>query len=215
LAVGGRGRPPRLPCPTESPRADTGVRPYVGLRIEGNRCDMTSRIAAHKSANLRPATGFIRKVLFDTIAAHVPGAAFLDLFAGTGSVGLEALQRGAASATFVEKDRAVARALRSSIEAAGVAEGCRVFAIDAVSFLRRRTDPSEFDIIFAGPPYERGYLKMLVHILFCPERLPTRVLVIQTSKFELAQVKLPDAFPIRQKRIGDTVLLITERQKEK
>jgi len=169
---------------------------------------MTAKIAAHKSVNVRPTAGRIRKVLFDTIAAHVPGAAFLDLFAGTGSVGLEALQRGAASATFVEKDRAATRALRSSIEAAGVAERCRVFQIDAVSFLKKRTDSSEFDIIFAGPPYERGYLKMLVHILFCPERLPTRVLAIQTSKFELAQVKLPDGFPIRQKRIGDTVLLL-------
>ncbi len=169
---------------------------------------MTSRIATRKSLNIRPTTGLVRKVLFDTIAEHVSGAAFLDLFAGTGSVGLEALSKGASSATFVERDRAVVRALRSNIEAAGVARSCRVFPIDAVSFLKKRDDPSEFDIIFADPPYQRGYLKILVHILLRPERLPTRVLAIQTSKFELADVKLPGGFAIRQKTIGDTVLLL-------
>ncbi len=176
---------------------------------------MTSKIAAHKSLNIRPTSALVRKVLFDTIAGQVPGAAFLDLFAGTGSVGLEALRKGALSATFVERDRAVVRALRSNIEAAGVAGSCRVFPIDAVSFLKKRDDPSEFDIIFADPPYERGYLKILVHILLRPERVPARALSIQTSKFELPQVKLPDGFAIRQKTIGDTVLLlVTDRQNE-
>ena len=176
---------------------------------------MTSRIAARKSLNIRPTTGLVRKVLFDTIAGHVPGAAFLDLFAGTGSAGLEALRRGASFATFVEKDRAVVRALRANIESSGVAEKCRVFPIDAVSFLKKRTDPSEFDVIFADPPYERGYLKILVHILFRPERLPTRALAMQASKFELRDVNLPGGFPIRQKTIGDTVLLFVENGGQK
>jgi len=171
---------------------------------------MTSRIATRKSLNIRPTTGLIRKVLFDTIAGHVPGSAFLDLFAGTGSVGLEALRKGASSATFVERERAVVRTLQSNIESSRVAEKCQVFPMDAVSFLKKRADPSEFDIIFADPPYERGYLKILVHVLFRPERLPTRVLAIQVSKFELRDVMLPDGFPIRQKTIGDTVLLLVE-----
>ena len=153
----------------------------------------------------------MRKVLFDTIAGHVPGAAFLDLFAGTGSVGLEALQRGASSATFVERNRAAVRALRANIEKAGEAGSCKVFPIDAVSFLKKRPDPSEFDIIFADPPYERGYVKILAHILLRPERLPPRALIIQASKFELSDVKLPDMLTIRQKKVGDTVLLFVER----
>ncbi len=176
---------------------------------------MTSRIATRKSLNIRPTTGLIRKVLFDTIAGHVPGSAFLDLFAGTGSVGLEALRKGASFATFVERERTVARALRSSFESSGIADACRVFQVDAVSFLKKRTDAAEFDIIFADPPYERGYLKILVHILFRPERLPTRVLAIQVSKFELRDVKLPGGFPIRQKTIGDTVLLFAENGGQK
>jgi len=177
---------------------------------KGNRRDMTSRKATRKSLNIRPTSALVRKVLFDTIAGHVPGAAFLDLFAGTGSVGLEALREGAFSATFVERDRAVVRTLRSNIEAGGLAESTRVFPIDAVSFLKKRDDSSEFDIIFADPPYERGYLKILAHILMRPERLPTQVLAIQTSKFELRDVMLPDGFTIRQKTIGDTVLLFVE-----
>lgn len=163
---------------------------------------------SQKSLHVRPTSSLVRKVLFDTIAAHVPGASFLDLFAGTGSVGLEALRRGASSATFVESDRAALRALRSNIDLAGVETCCKVFPMDAISFLKRRGDLPEFDIIFADPPYEKGYLSILVHILLHRERLPRRVLAIQASRRELCDVQLPAGFPIREKRIGDTVLLL-------
>ncbi|HUT03541.1 MAG TPA: RsmD family RNA methyltransferase [bacterium] len=163
---------------------------------------------SQKSLHIRPTSSLVRKVLFDTIATNVPGASFLDLFAGTGSVGLEALRRGASSGTFVESDRAVLRVLRSNIDLAGAEASCKVFPMDAISFLKRRCDLPEFDIIFADPPYEKGYLSILVHILFHRERLPRRALVIQVSRRELLGVELPVGFPIREKKIGDTILLL-------
>ncbi|RLC43862.1 MAG: 16S rRNA (guanine(966)-N(2))-methyltransferase RsmD, partial [Candidatus Coatesbacteria bacterium] len=99
---------------------------------------------SHKSLHIRPTSSLVRKVLFDTLAPEVPGASFLDLFAGTGSVGLEALRRGASSATFVESDRAVLRVLRSNIDLAGADASCRVFPMDAIAFTKRRGDLSEF-----------------------------------------------------------------------
>ena len=163
---------------------------------------------SHKSLHIRPTSSLVRKVLFDTLAPEVPGASFLDLFAGTGSVGLEALRRGASSATFVESDRAVLRVLRSNIDLAGADASCRVFPMDAIAFTKRRRDLSEFDIIFADPPYERGYLSILVHVLSHRERLPSRALAIQVSRRELQDAQLPAGFAVRQKRIGDTVLLL-------
>ncbi|MBN1592777.1 MAG: RsmD family RNA methyltransferase [Candidatus Coatesbacteria bacterium] len=166
--------------------------------------------SASKSLKIRPTTSRVRKVLMDTIAGYLPGASFLDLFAGTGSVGLEAINRGAASATFVEQDRTVLKTLRDNIEKSHLTDRCTVFPIDAIRFLKKRSDPSEFDIIFADPPYERGYLGILKHILLSPEEVRPKLIAIQVSRFELNEVRLPKDLPIRQKVIGDTVLLLIE-----
>ena len=171
-----------------------------------------TRIASPRSLDIRPTSGLVRKVLFDTIGSQIQGAAFLDLFAGTGSVGLEALSRGAASAVFVERHRSAARVLRLNIELAGAARVCRVLVCSAIAFLKRQKDSCVFDIIFADPPYERGYLKLLIHILASGEKLPTRVLIIQTSKHELRDAMIPSGWSVRQKVIGDTVLLLVERE---
>lgn len=166
-----------------------------------------TRIASPKSLKIRPTTAFVRKVLFDTIGPAIRGAAFLDLFAGTGSVGLEALMRGASSAVFVEADRSVAKVLRSNIQMAGLSGEARLVLRDAVSFTRRGYKPAEFDLVFADPPYEKGFLGPLVNLLCDADAMPSRLVAIQTSKFEAAEMRLPEGLAVREKTIGDTVLL--------
>lgn len=85
----------------------------------------------------------------------IPRARVLDLFAGSGALGLEALSRGAASADFVERSTASLRTLRANIEKLGAGEDSRIHRADAVSFATK-LEPGEFDIAFADPPYAAG-----------------------------------------------------------
>jgi 16S rRNA (guanine966-N2)-methyltransferase len=97
----------------------------------------------------RPFTGRAKEAVFSSLARYVPDAAVLDLFAGSGSLGLEALSRGAASAVFVERDRAAAAVLVDNVASVGL--GGSVVAIDVVRFLER--DRAEYSLVFVDPPY--------------------------------------------------------------
>jgi 16S rRNA (guanine966-N2)-methyltransferase len=107
-----------------------------------------------KSDRLRPATGYLREAIFSFLGDCIIGSRFLDLFAGTGSYGLEALSRGASSGIFVENSREIAVALEENLAAVyrsmGTTNGCCVWIRDA---LRVRTE-EKFDLIFIDPPYD-------------------------------------------------------------
>jgi 16S rRNA (guanine966-N2)-methyltransferase len=94
-------------------------------------------------------TDRMREALFSSIAMLVPESVVLDLYAGTGSMGLEALSRGAATVTFVEEDRGALKALRTNIETVGL--GGNVVAGDVDGFLGRAS--GSFDLVFVDPPY--------------------------------------------------------------
>lgn len=101
---------------------------------------------------IRPTSDRLRETLFNVLAADVPGARVLDVYAGTGAVGLEASSRGAASVTFVEQDRRAVALIRQNLARCAGAEGCAIVARDAAEALRSgRFGP--FDIVFLDPPY--------------------------------------------------------------
>lgn len=110
-----------------------------------------SRIAAPKGLSTRPTGDRVREAAFNLIGP-VDGAAVLDLFAGSGAMGLEALSRGAASVTFVESDRDACRTISRNLEKLGLT-GARVDCADAVWALRRET--RTYDLVLVDPPYER------------------------------------------------------------
>ncbi len=106
----------------------------------------------------RPMTDRMRESIFSAIASELPGAKVLDLYAGTGSLGLEALSRGSSSAVFVERDRRALQVLRANLEAVGL--GGIVVASDVDRFLEthagrrvKGVHPSLFDLVFVDPPY--------------------------------------------------------------
>jgi len=101
------------------------------------------------SPGLRPTPGRVRETLFNWLAQEVEGAHVLDLYAGTGALGIEALSRGAASVTFIEPSKLLVPALRSQLEALGVA--ATVTRTTAERFINDTSDT--FDIVFADPPY--------------------------------------------------------------
>lgn len=113
------------------------------------------------SLQVRPTSDRLRETLFNVIAAHVPESRFLDLCAGSGAVGIEALSRGAAHATFVDRSRRSCQLIESNLELCRVPDEQRdIYCADAAEFLKQnRTNP--WDIIFFDPPYKENYLRIL------------------------------------------------------
>jgi len=100
---------------------------------------------------LRPTGQRTRETLFNWLAPVIGGAECLDLYAGSGALGLEALSRGAAGAVFVERAKPALKGLREAIDTLG-ADGATVVAADALAYLRGRP-PRPFDVVFLDPPY--------------------------------------------------------------
>ena len=133
------------------------------MRITGG--ELRGRIlAVPKSGAIRPTQDRVREALFSMLAPELPDADVLDLFAGTGAVGLEAVSRGARRATFVETDRRHVSTLKANIETLGAAGRVDVVAADAYRWIGSYSGPG-FSIAFADPPYalgeERGYASVL------------------------------------------------------
>lgn len=102
--------------------------------------------------DLRPSPDRVRVTLFNWLARLLPGARCLDLFAGTGALGVEALSRGAARAVFVERSAVAAQALRQQCVLLGVT-GAEIFTLEVQKFLGRTPEP--FDVVFLDPPFQQ------------------------------------------------------------
>lgn len=159
---------------------------------------------------VRPTTDLVKGALFNVLAATVEGARFLDLFAGTGNVGIEALSRGAREAVFVDADPACCRVIRQNIRHVGFQGRARVWCTDVRRFVdRARRKEDRYTIIFLDPPYEAGLvaksLKMIgkAALFFLAEG---GVVVAEHSRRE--QVPSEAALLGKQRELvyGDTVL---------
>jgi 16S rRNA (guanine966-N2)-methyltransferase len=147
----------------------------------------------------RPTGARVREAWFNLLGDRLEGAAVLDLFAGSGALGIEALSRGAAVVHFVERDRRVFEVLRRNIESLGVTEQAVLHRRDVFRFLASREAAGVFDIALADPPYDHGLAVRLVEEfrsrpfaeLFCLEHGATESIGGSAD---------------RQRRYGDTVL---------
>jgi 16S rRNA (guanine(966)-N(2))-methyltransferase RsmD len=120
----------------------------IGGKAKGRRLRL---LAGRK---LRPTQARVRESLFDILAPRLKGCRFLDLFAGSGAVGVEALSRGAAEAVFVEEAAPACRLINENLRAAGLVAQARVMRQSALAALRRlRREGVEFDLVFLDPPY--------------------------------------------------------------
>jgi 16S rRNA (guanine966-N2)-methyltransferase len=132
----------------------------VELRIVGGKFagrDLTSP----KDFRVRPTAEHVRSAVLDALAPDLPNARILDLFAGTGALGLEALSRGARSADFVEFRPASLHALRANVAALKVRDRTRIFKRDAVQFAAA-LPADAYDIAFVDPPYESRQLDLVI-----------------------------------------------------
>lgn len=118
------------------------------------------RLQVPKGEIVRPTTGKLRAALFNILQQEIEGSHFLELFAGTGAVSLEALSRGAASALLVESHPEACRAIRANLDLLQAETG-QLVQSDVFRALERLKD-HRFDVIFADPPYEKGLAERLL-----------------------------------------------------
>ena len=115
-------------------------------------------LAAPSGLATRPTSDRLRETLFNVLAPRIEGAAFLDLYAGSGAVGIEALSRGAARVTFVERAAPALKVLRANLDRLGLTNGFRIHAGTAGEFLRLAKNaspkPERHEVVFLDPPYD-------------------------------------------------------------
>ncbi|GFE80877.1 ribosomal RNA small subunit methyltransferase D [Steroidobacter agaridevorans] len=167
--------------PVGKTTAQAGRRPPNQLRIVGGRW-RGMRIDFPDVEAIRPSPDRVRETLFNWLQTHISGARCLDLFAGSGALGIEALSRGASAVTFVDREPQVGRHLTQTLQRLG-ATGATVKSEDAIRFLERTPQP--FDLVFLDPPFAstllqpvfarlpQGWLAPEAHIYVeCPSNVP-------------------------------------------
>jgi len=159
-------------------------------------------------SQIRPTSDGIKESLFN-ILHTLSGKSFLDLFAGSGNVGLEALSRGAARVVFVEKNAAMVNAIKRNIREFGFTDKGEVLVTEVGKGIRQlHKNDESFDFLFADPPYERGFIREIFQCLGEGNVIaPDGVLIIQHSKREDVPGQYMGNFVLTdQRRYGDTLL---------
>lgn len=148
---------------------------------------------------LRPTTDRVRETVFNWLSFEIPGARCLDLFSGSGALGLEALSRGAKECAFVELNRSVAQQIERNLSTLQASNGT-VHNTDALSFLQ--ANPAPFDVIFLDPPFRKGLLELVLPKL--DERWLAANAYIYIERESEAQLsQLPDHWQLKkEKRAG-------------
>ncbi|MCL6558668.1 MAG: 16S rRNA (guanine(966)-N(2))-methyltransferase RsmD [Firmicutes bacterium] len=161
-----------------------------------------------KGLDVRPTSDRVKEALFNILGSFIPGCRFLDLFAGTGNVGIEALSRGAGSAVFVEINRRNIRIIKENLAATGLESKARLLnldACDALSLLGR--EGQTFDIVFLDPPYLKNFeYDILAGIAGYSLLEPGGKVIIESSKKDRLPLEIEGLKVIRQERYGDTML---------
>ena len=113
----------------------------------------------------RPTTDRTKETLFNILQPEIGGARFLDLFSGSGAIGIEALSRGAAFAVFVEKDRAAAECIKKNLAFTKLGDNGQILRKDVGAALKSLEKGEPFDLIFMDPPYGRGLERQVLEYL--------------------------------------------------
>jgi len=168
------------------------------------------RLHAPSGRQTRPTSDYLREVLFDLLGQHVAGRSFLDLYAGTGAVGIEALSRGAARAVFVEHDRSAVAWLQRNLETSGLMGKAEVVPAEVLRYLRRAASAShQFDMIFLDPPYRGADAATALSLIASKGLLAPAGMVIVERSFHAASFPAPGAIAqVREVRHGDSILAL-------
>jgi 16S rRNA (guanine966-N2)-methyltransferase len=160
----------------------------------------------------RPIMDRVKEALFNILGTGIRGCTFLDLFAGTGSVGIEALSRGAERVLFIDRDRLAVRTVHENLEHTRLSDRAEVLRTDAFVYLQRQ-NPEAFEYIYVAPPQYMGMWKeILLALDENPAHLqPDGVVVVQIDPHEREEVTLKVLRPYDERLYGRTMLWFFER----
>ena len=166
-------------------------------------------LQAPRDPGTRPVTDRVKETLFGILGERVLDARVLDLSAGSGALGIEALSRGASQATFVERGRAAQAAIRMNLSRTGLEERAAVFPGDVMHFLSNPSVEGPYHLVFLDPPYaERAILAPLERIV---PLLPPDAMVV-VKHFWRTEVPVPPGLAHRrERRFGETALTFLAR----
>lgn len=174
------------------------------------------RLRGPTGPGLRPTADRVKEALFSILGERVRGAHFLDLYAGTGAIGIEALSRGAEQTTFVEPRPASLRVLQANLERCGLGPVADIRAWTAAAFLRQpRISGVPYGIVFADPPYHRDAPAKVLSLLAQGDMLAEDSIVILEHFTKLTiPSQVGRLIRLRQYRYGDTTLSVFRREAE-
>jgi 16S rRNA (guanine966-N2)-methyltransferase len=182
--------------PAKSSKSSRTLR-IIGGRHRGRRLQFPAGV------EIRPTPDRVRETLFNWLQPRIAGARVLDLFAGSGALGLEALSRGAAHVTCVEKDRHAAAAI-DAVAREWHEEALAVEAADALVWLERASRAQPFDIVFLDPPFDAGLLSSAAAALAAGKLLATDARIYVEHRARETLAGLPDGWQsIRDGRAGE------------
>lgn len=173
------------------------------------------RLQAVKGMATRPTADRIKESLFSILGPYISGSRVLDLYAGSGSLGIEALSRGARHAVFVDRAPSCIQVIRANLEHTGFTDQAEIVRGDALATVRRlAADGCRFDLIFADPPYEQGLAaRTLLQLAQVDLLAPSGWIVIEHSAKEEMQDAAQNVSLVRRREYGDTCISLYEREK--
>jgi 16S rRNA (guanine966-N2)-methyltransferase len=171
------------------------------------------RLRAVPGDTTRPITDIVKQALFNILMDEAPGTRWLDLFGGTGAVGIEALSRGAASCVFLDLAPAAIRTIEQNLNETGLREKARVIRQDALKFIAGRPN-GQFDFIYIAPPQQRGIWSLALTALDDnPGWLAEDgTVVAQIAPEEFLALELKNLELLDQRRYGRTMLCFYEKR---
>jgi 16S rRNA (guanine(966)-N(2))-methyltransferase RsmD len=183
-----------------------------GLRVIAGKAK-GQKLRAVPGDSTRPITDRTKESLFNILGTDIQRATFLDLFAGTGSVGIEALSRGAKSVLFVDADRQAVATVRANLKHTGLAEGSEVRRMDAFTLLRHPPE-RPFEYIYIAPPqYKSLWKRALLLLDENPNWLTEDAwAIVQIHPREFEPLVLQNLTEFDQRKYGSTLLVFYERK---
>jgi 16S rRNA (guanine(966)-N(2))-methyltransferase RsmD len=156
--------------------------------------------------NIRPTQGLVKQAIFNMVGPEIEGASVLDLFAGSGALGIEALSRGAATVTFLDREPRGLAILRQNLDALGLKDRARVVRADAVRWLEASPESVKAaDLIFLDPPYEDVVLDRALKVL---DREVDHATILAEHSRRQSLPALSRLRVDRERRYGDTVVTV-------
>mgnify|MGYP001558972826 FL=1 len=168
------------------------------------------RLRVPAGDRVRPTSDKVKQALFNILADRVAGAAFLDLFAGAGGVGIEALSRGAARVVFIDDDRKSLKTIRINVDDSGLSAKAEVIAAKVETYIKKTEE--QFDIVFLDPPYSLGIIPLLEQIGDSNLLKHDAVVVAEHFKKQASPKQAGALSLYREAVYGDTVLAFYERK---